>query len=720
MTASSLSEVFASAPAAGRSSVGDGLADGALRLSGRVVLEGLASNWSLAGRSGPGVFLRWTAPADEQASYHETILGRIKGLVRFTSAHRFVPFWLRPVAGVCESEVRRETLWLLAELAPSEPDSRPDYLLLVPLLSKAGRHALFGSTDGLTLSTETGDPAVPCESCDAVFVGMGDDPYRLLEQSARAVSRRIGIGRLRREKATPDFVDDFGWCTWDAFYKTVSPDGVLAGLQAFAAGGVSPRMVILDDGWQSTRRAQSGEEYLSSFSPNAKFGGDLGELVGEVKRRFGVRKFFVWHALLGYWGGLDPAVWSADYGVRIVPRGFGPGVLHQDPSWNAGPWGGLAGVPAAKHMAAFYNDYHELLAAQGVDGVKVDAQAMLEAFGFQQGGRIPLALAARRGLEASARRHFDGRLINCMSATGECAYLAEDSVLLRTSDDFWPDRPETHGAHLYTNVQVSLWMGEFMLPDWDMFQSAHERGGYHAAARAISGGPVYVSDMVGKHDFALLRKLVLGDGTILRADLPARPSPESLFVDPTREAVALKIFNFNGDCGVLGLFDARSILVGEKHDVLSCAVSCVDLPGLPEVDHVVWTHRENQLRRLSGESESFVVKLRPDGWELVTFAPIERGFAAIGLAEKLNSSGAITARRWCESAGMRECRVTLRGGGCFLGWSFMRPDEVSWRGVSVPFVHDLVDGRLSVDLCPDLNGELAVRWQTEVATSGVV
>jgi len=35
--------------------------------------------------------------------------------------------------------------------------------------------------------------------------------------------------------------------------------------------------------------------------------------------------------------------------------------------------------------------------------------------------------------------------------------------------------------------------------DWDMFSSRHVAADIHAAARAVSGGPVYVSDAPGPH-----------------------------------------------------------------------------------------------------------------------------------------------------------------------------------------------------------------------------
>lgn len=39
-------------------------------------------------------------------------------------------------------------------------------------------------------------------------------------------------------------------CTWDAFYSTVSARGLVEGLGSLAAGGLSPQLLIIDDGWQ--------------------------------------------------------------------------------------------------------------------------------------------------------------------------------------------------------------------------------------------------------------------------------------------------------------------------------------------------------------------------------------------------------------------------------------------------------------------------------------
>jgi len=45
----------------------------------------------------------------------------------------------------------------------------------------------------------------------------------------------------------------------------------------------------------------------------------------------------------------------------------------------------------------------------------------------------------------------------------------------------------------------------------------------------------YNNDKPGNHNFDLLKKLVLPDGSVLRAQLPGRPTRDSLFVDPARD-----------------------------------------------------------------------------------------------------------------------------------------------------------------------------------------
>jgi len=629
---------------------------------------------------GFGVFL--TPPRTSPAAYQEHPLGQVATMARFTSLYRFSPFWTRPAVGDSEKDVQPETLWLLSQTTSGH------FTLLVPLLDKVTRYSMRAQDQTLMVVAETGDPSVPCGHGPALFVASGDDPYALLSDAARSITQHLGVGRRREDKALPSGIDDFGWCTWDAFYKEVTPEKVLQSLEGFRQAGVSPRWMILDDGWQSWQSSPCGEDLLTSMAANDGFGGNLSALIGTAKKKYGIRHFMVWHALLGYWGGLSPESFAA-YGVRMVPRQFGPGVLAHEPRWNVHPWGTQQGVPAAEEFGHFYADWHSALAAQGVDGVKVDAQAMLESVSAGQGGRVVMTKASKAALEDSVGKHFEGRLINCMACGSEGAYLSHDSVVMRTSDDFFPQRPDSHGLHLFTNAVAGLWWGEFMLPDWDMFHSSHSHGSFHAVARAVSGGPVYVSDGIGMHDAAVLKKLVLSDGSVLRADFPGRPSPDVLMADPTQDAVLLKVFNRNQVSGVVALFHA-----GRGSERLVSCVSLADVPVLSTAPaYVAWAHQLDRLW-LCDEEPSVPIELGPAQWEIVSFAPIEHGVAVLGLADKFNSTGAVVSRHW---SGARY-EVRLRDGGEFLAWAWQKPVELSCEGMRIPYAYDEQTGRLQCHL----------------------
>jgi raffinose synthase len=706
------------------------LHDGTLTDARGAVLTGLPEIVSaLPDPNGVGIFLRFTA--EKPASRLVFSAGRLSGVRRFTFCHRYEPFWMTAKAGTVAADILPETQFLLAEREDGT------CLLLVPLVDGADgvfRCSLEGASDGETLNlvAETGDDATVGQEVTGLFVATGNDPFlatsiepfALMEAAADSVALHIRSGRLRRDKSLPDFVDRFGWCTWDAFYQEVSHEKVREGLESFRAGGVEPHYLILDDGWQSVRPFPTGEKRLTAFAANAKFPDDLGATVRMAKEEYGIRTFLVWHAVGGYWGGVD-ATALPGYGARSAARqysaavtNYAPGVLH---------WFGTAcGVVSPDHIYRFYQDYHRHLRLQGVDGVKVDNQASLEGLSQGTGGRVPLMRAYHEALEGSVHVHFNGNLINCMSCANEMLYGALNSTLTRTSTDFWPKKPESHGLHLYVNAQVSAWFGEFVHPDWDMFQSGHEMGAYHAAGRAVSGGPVYVSDKPGIHDFDLLRKLVLPDGRVPRCTAPGRPTRDCLFHDPTRENVLLKIWNVNPHGGVLGVFHAR---YGDGVGDISGVVRPADIPGYgiqEEIkrrvfkeeglaegaldlgspfgqpsEYVMFAHYANELRVLPAEGE-WPVTLAPLTAEVFTIVRKEGDFVPIGLTDMFNSAGGIVEAAVHEDG----YYVSLYAGGRFTAWCRSEPvlvlaqDEAGGH-VNCTVAYDEATGRLEIRFPPD-------------------
>jgi raffinose synthase len=675
------------------------LHNGVLWNGNRPVLQNVPSGFALVkDPTGTGVFLRMTAA--NSGSFIQSPLGTIAGLRRFTSCHRDEPWWMVPAAGRAHADVKLETQWLLAETEAG------DCVMLVPLMDGPFCFTLSGETNGMKLTGETADPAVTGKGGVALFVMVGRDPYALADAGARAVMKRLGTGKLRRDKPLPDFVNYFGWCTWDSFYKEVSADKVRTGLASFAAGKVEPRLLILDDGWQDYKQMPGGEERLISLNPNqARFGGDLKPTVRVAKQDFKVRTFLVWHAFIGYWGGVDGDALPG-YGVRDVGRSFSPAILTMNPHLNTQWWGHAVGVVSPDKIGKFYSDYHKRLKEQGVDGVKVDNQSMIEGVAAGFGGRVTITRAYRKALEASVAKHFDGRLINCMANAMETYYCSPRSTDMRASIDFWPTKPETHGQHLYCNAQVGVWFGEFMQPDWDMFQSAHTMGSFHAAGRAVSGSAVYVSDTPDAHNFGVLHKLVLSDGTVLRADGVGRPTRDCLFADVTRDPVLLKVFNYNRDCAVIGVFNANYHTNEADRKTLEGSVSPSDAPDLKGDEFVAFAHQSDRVWRCQRDDRE-PVKLAEGKWEIVSFAPVDRGVAALGLADKFNSTGAITAKGWNKDGSYS---VVLRDGGEFVAWTEKPPRAAEVNGKPVAFKHETVSGRLSATLSVLGKQTLTLRW----------
>lgn len=133
-----------------------------------------------------------------------------------------------------------------------------------------------------------------------------------------------------------------------------------------------------------------------------------------------------------------------------------------------------------------------------------------------------------------------------------CSFHYQNVIFV--GDDFWFQDPNgdpmgsfwLQGVHMIHCSYNSLWMGQMIQPDWDMFQSDHVCAKFHAGSRAICGGPIYVSDNVGSHDFDLIKKLVFPDGTIPKCIYFPLPTRDCLFKNPLFDhTTVLKIWNFN-------------------------------------------------------------------------------------------------------------------------------------------------------------------------------
>ncbi|KAJ1552125.1 hypothetical protein HK405_012564, partial [Cladochytrium tenue] len=190
--------------------------------------------------------LRWQA-SDAAAADSRPEL-RVRDMRRHVLVERAQLWWLEPRAGAAAfaTETNRDIQLALA----LRPDAR--YVLLVPFPPTYLRAC---TTDTLALDWSA-DLASPLgHGC---LVACGRDPEELLDRAAKTIQRDV-LGEPRDLAPLPDVAtafppsqiwDHFAWCTWDAFYKEVTADKILAGLREFRAMDVPVDVVLIDDGWQ--------------------------------------------------------------------------------------------------------------------------------------------------------------------------------------------------------------------------------------------------------------------------------------------------------------------------------------------------------------------------------------------------------------------------------------------------------------------------------------
>ncbi|XP_065854810.1 probable galactinol--sucrose galactosyltransferase 5 [Euphorbia lathyris] len=696
-----------------------------------------------------GSFLGFTST--ESNDRHVLPIGKLNN-IKFMSIFRFKVWWTTHWIGSNGRDLENETQILILD---KSSDSNRPYVLLLPLLEGSFRASLqSGADDNIDICVESGSTKVTGDSFQSVlYIDAGDDPFDLVKEAMKVIKVHLGSFKLLEEKTPPGIVDKFGWCTWDAFYLAVHPQGVWEGVKDLTNGGCPPGLVLIDDGWQSISHdedpitkegishAVAGEQMpcrLLKFEENYKFRDyvspksldkkGMSGFIRDLKEEFtSVDYVYVWHALCGYWGGLRPNVPGLPESVVVKPK-LSPGLeltmedLAVDKIVNNG-----VGLVRPEMVDEMYEGIHSHLKKVGIDGVKVDVIHLLEMLSENYGGRVELAKAYFKALTTSVIKHFNGNgVIASMEHCNDFMFLGTQAISLgRVGDDFWCTDPSgdpngtfwLQGCHMVHCAYNSLWMGNFIHPDWDMFQSTHPCADFHAASRAISGGPVYISDSVGKHNFSLLKRLVLPDGSILRCNYYALPTRDCLFEDPLHDGkTMLKIWNLNKFTGVIGVFNCQGGGWCKESRRNKCAsqfshsVTCKTTPKDIEwksgknpipIDEVeVFAMYSSQAKNLviSTSNDNIEIALDPFKFELVTVSPVttlaEKSvqFAPIGLVNMLNTGGAIQSLAYTHNS----AQIGVKGVGEMRAFASHKPITCRIDGAQVEFSYE--DCMVIIDL----------------------
>jgi raffinose synthase len=615
---------------------------------------------------------------------------------RLLSIERTRQWWCRPRWGRS-----------VADLAPREADRDKHQIqcliwerddgcgVAVPLIDGDVRCYLTGPPPGTPAAPgPSGTPAIHAgegvslitrgfvgeapKSILALAVAHGTDPVHTVAAVMRAISQRLGTFTLREDKTTDPWMDELGWCTWDAFRDEVTATKTLHGLRSLKKAGVPIRMVIVDDGWQDTDEAQR----LRSFRADArKFPRGLAS-VARSAAKLGVTRLGAWMTLQGYWKGLAP---EGELAKRHDTLRSAQNMVSDK---NKNPIGPATFVDPAD-ASRFFDEWFASLAEEGVGLAKVDDQSTHDRFVEGVRGLGGSALAYQRSLQAAAVRHLQNNLLHCMCHSSDVVLNLRTSACVRGSPDFNIKSQTAQQQLIANNAMNAIWLSCVAWLDWDLFVSGVPGAGAQAAGRAMSGGPIYCADKPGHHDAQLLRSLATSDGCTIRFPQPALPTPDRVFVDCLHGDALLNIFNHALGVGLLGLFHCRE--AKESADQLADQKAIqdqfrpLDVPGLKGKRFAVYLTQRRSLVVLSS-SQACEVTVDHADYELATISPLKRvgkaWVAPLGLLDKLAGPATIVSWR-VKRGGAIEC--SLIDGGRVGFYCSAKPDRVLVNGKPARF-----------------------------------
>jgi len=128
-----------------------------------------------------------------------------------------------------------------------------------------------------------------------------------------------------RANSLYDWRNGFSYCTWNSLGVDLTEQKILDALAAFHANNIHITTLIIDDNWQSLDSYgtnNSDRRWIEFEANTAGFPNGLKHLTTTIRKRYPyIRHIAVWHAILGYWGGIAPdGVIAKKYKTRVVKK----------------------------------------------------------------------------------------------------------------------------------------------------------------------------------------------------------------------------------------------------------------------------------------------------------------------------------------------------------------------------------------------------------------
>jgi len=232
--------------------------------------------------------------------------------------------------------------------------------------------------------------------------------------------------------------------------------------------------------------------------------------------------------------------------------------------------------------------------------------------------------------------------------------LSSSSLIkpMRASNDYFPDIPNSHAYHVYTNLMASQFLSCFTITDFDMFQThpsinnsgAPKQGAFHASLRALGNGPVTITDVPERCNRDIFMRLCGltrdGKAIALNAKDPIEILDERCFdwVNEVGDGKGIRGYSRSvwGVC--MGIWNVR-----ESHGWVRDSVSLDDTVAVLGSDEIVyWSHLKKEVIQMKMDPKEVV--LGELEFDVLTLVELTSDIVCLGLVDKYNTLAAIESR----------------------------------------------------------------------------
>lgn len=498
-----------------------------------------------------------------------------------------------------------------------------------------------------------GTDGVKLNDAPVFAYGKSDDIYKLMNSLWGTLAKDKYIKdnlKLRKDKVYPEQFNYLGWCSWEHFRKNINEKVLLEAADEIEKSDIPIRWFLVDHGHQT----QIKDRLINFKVSPEKFPNGWSTLLS--KRSDKLKWFGLWHCMYGIWGGIHPEHEMDDLKPYLMKNDRGRIIL--DGSTEAAD--------------LFYDKLVSSASDNGFDFIKVDVQTRDFNNYLMTSNPVEAHHNNAAALERYSKNKLSG-LMNCMAQNLPCVFNTKYSTTTRVSVDYKLNNVRMARNHIYQGFQNTLWMGQTVWPDHDMFHSSDVKlGRLMAVSKAMSAAPIYMSDPPKDFVDEYITPLAFADGKILRPMAPAVSLPKSLFnnvlmgdgvyyvIAPlTKESAAVVAYSLSNK-------NTKTVIVEITPDDYTYADAMMQpYPGrrkMPAEGLVYYDWYEKKGGVLNGQY-SFSLNNMED--RLVLLCEVEKGWSVIGLENKYLSSVSINKYK----AEKNKLTVSLRENAPFVVYS---------------------------------------------------